>query len=101
MTIGHVGASRSVFVEPRDSLVGLVGPYGSEGAKAGGRARERALSGTNTMKRKMGDVSRKRRLRGDTRALWYAAQRTSRFSRRILMADLPERKKAVVDSAIA
>jgi len=52
------------------------------------------------MKRRMGDVSRRRRLRGDTRALWYAAQRTARFSRRILMAELPERKKAVMDSAI-
>ena len=77
-----------------------MGPYGREGAKAGGRVRERALSGTNTMKRKMGDVSRKRRLRGDSRALWYAAQRTARFSRRILMGDFLERKKAVVDSAI-
>ena len=53
------------------------------------------------MKLKMGDVSRKRRLRGDTRAPRYAAQRTARFSRRILMAELPERKKAMVDSAIA
>jgi hypothetical protein len=52
------------------------------------------------MKRKMGDVCRKRRLRGDARALWYAAQRAFRFSRRILMAEMPERKKAMVEAAV-
>jgi len=39
---------------------------------------------TAAMKRKVGDVSRKRRLRGDSRAQWYAVHRMARFSRRLM-----------------
>jgi hypothetical protein len=46
------------------------------------------------MKCKIGDVSRKRRLRGDTRALWYAMHRTTRFSRRFLATEWLEHNKA-------
>jgi hypothetical protein len=45
------------------------------------------------MKRKIGDVSRKRRLRGDTRAHWYAVYRTTRFSRRLMTADWFEQNR--------
>jgi hypothetical protein len=41
---------------------------------------------------KFGDVSRKRRLRGDTRALWYAVHRTVRFSRRLMAGHWVEQK---------
>jgi hypothetical protein len=48
------------------------------------------------MKRKIGDVSRKRRLRGDPRALWYAVHRTARFSRRLMTATWHEQRKPEV-----
>jgi hypothetical protein len=53
-----------------------------------------AASWTTTMRRKIGDVSRKRRLRGDTRAHWYAVHRTTRFSRRLMTTFWIEQNKA-------
>jgi hypothetical protein len=45
---------------------------------------------------KLGDVSRKRRLRGDTRALWYAVHRSTRFSRRLMAVNWIEQKVETV-----
>ncbi len=46
------------------------------------------------MKRRIGDCSRKRRLRGDSRAQWYAIHRAARFSHRLMTASWLEQKKA-------
>src|SRR5262245_6246887 len=46
------------------------------------RTHNQAWPRTGIMKRRIGDCSRKRRLRGDSRAEWYAIHRAARFSRR-------------------